>query len=118
MSKKSPLSDTNAVRSSTPEQEVTLDLGPPAQEPEPPVAPEEPAQPEERERASDEHDVRVLTSADMPRIPRYRVLNAKRLSWQANMIEFRVGDEFDASTHSPVALKAFQDAGLELEQIE
>ncbi|SRR5260221_3034163 len=115
-SKKSPLSDANAVRSEAPEPEVTLDLGssepPQPPPPVPPVEPEAPAAP-----PSDE-GVQVLTSAEMPRTPRYRILNEKKLSWRANLIHFRVGEEFDASTHSPEALAAFQEAGLELEQIE
>ena len=131
MSKKSQAPAPPAAALSTPPDEgVTLELGPPDAPPELPPTAEAPTDPinavpvlPEGEAAppaaaASDEGVVVATSAGQNRVPRYRVLATRRFWWAAQPIDFRKGETFDASTHPPVALKAFMEAGLEIEQIE
>lgn len=115
MTKKSPRTEGAVVRDTSEQATVTLDMGAPAEAPPVETAPVE-AEPEPLPE-----NVPVATSKAHPRTPRYRVLKSKVLHWRAQELRFKEGDVFGFDTFgpdAPYALKAFEEAGLELEQIE
>jgi len=57
------------------------------------------------------------STANVKRLPHFKVLKDKQASWRGQPITLRAGDVVSEESYGPMAIERLRDAGVELEEV-